>query len=515
MGVEDSPEESGRSNAQYPNQDLLEGTSCSSIDKVSSRAQSQGRSHGSFGEVMNLNACSLLCNPALVRWHPQGRHAKGSQRSRAALPDGASTEFASSTFSGGSSRPGADGSLRRAKRSGSAPCLSSRYCEPSKHLSGQEILARKQSRSATSTSLTRSSIRSQGGSGSRVSGSTFADWFEGADGLSVREEAASSSRINHQRVPRMEPRSPAAEEDLRESIREELINIVGGSMEAFRMMDLNGSGRISLQEFGDGMERIGVPWQELTGFRWMLHLFTLFDQNRDGVVDLEEFFPSDTRKDDGPRRLNTPDFLEHWCDWSDRYSGRPARDPKWEGEAPRVELKRLFKAKKNQAAVAVHRKWMSSMFRRLKNRGKSDAQVRECIAAHLPRGTGPKDRQNVQTFSDAEVKNCKRQYNDGMQNHVRMIQKEVYTMREQRQNLADTRQQLFTITGPLLAAQRHEEEKKNPTKIDFGGFLHGPAHKEGHEGEGADESGSGSGDCETGAASLGAAFRRASQQIES
>jgi hypothetical protein len=255
----------------------------------------------------------------------------------------------------------------------------------------------------------------------------------------------------------------ASDEDLREAIREELIGLVGGSMEAFRMMDLSGSGRISLQEFGDGMERIGVPWQEITGYKWMLHLFTLFDQNKDGVVDLDEFFPPDpTRKDDGRRDVNTPDHWEQWCDWSDRYTIRAAveRNPLWEARAPQVELKRLYKAKRTQATVAAHRRWMSSMFRRLKMRGKSDAQVRECIAMHLPRGTGPKDRQSVRTFSELEVMSCKRQYQDGMSNSVRTIQKEVYTMREQRQNLTDTRKMLNEITGPLLAAQRFEEEKK-------------------------------------------------------
>lgn len=262
------------------------------------------------------------------------------------------------------------------------------------------------------------------------------------------------------------------------------------------MMDLSGSGRISLQEFSDGMERIGVPWQEITGFRWILHLFALFDQNRDGVLDLDEFFPSDTRKDDGPRRLNTPDFWEQWCDWSDRYTehGLDERNPMWGAAAPTLELKRLFKAKKSQVSVADHRRWMSSMFRRLKSRGKSDAQVRECIALHLPRGTGPKDRQSVQTFSELEVKNCRRQYQEGMSNHARNIQKEVYTMREQRQRLADTRHHLFTITGPLLRDQRCEEEKKVVAQ-NFQGFHllgHGHHPQEGHEGEEAgNESGIG------------------------
>jgi len=250
-------------------------------------------------------------------------------------------------------------------------------------------------------------------------------------------------------------------EDHREAIRAELVKLVGGPMEAFRMMDLNGSGRISMQEFKDGFERIGVQWQAITGCRWILELFTLFDQNKDGVVSLDELFPPDAVCQ-VLKRPTTPDFWNKWCEWSDRYTERVQieKSPVWDGAAPNVELKRLFKAKKTQAATASHRKWMASMFGRLKNRGKSDAQVRECIASHLPRGTGPKDRQAVKTFSEVEVKKCRKEYNEGFQGHVKMIQKEVYSMREQRQKMADARHQLFTITGPLLAAQRFEEDGK-------------------------------------------------------
>lgn len=252
-----------------------------------------------------------------------------------------------------------------------------------------------------------------------------------------------------------------AEEEKRDAVREELTNLVGGSMEAFRMMDLSGSGRISMQEFTDGMERIGVRWQELTGFRWDLDIFALFDQNRDGVIDLDEIFPVDTRKDDVHKRLNTPDFCEQWYICSDMdHSSSAERNPSWGAGAPRDELKRLYKAKKDLQGVSDHRRWMSSMFRRLKSKGKSDAQCRECIAHHLPRGSGVKDRVSVQTFSEVEVNSCKRAYQDGMQNHVRNIQKEVYTMRDQRQNLLETRQQLFKITGPLVAAEKFEDEKK-------------------------------------------------------
>lgn len=336
--------------------------------------------------------------------------------------------------------------------------------------------SRSQSRCGTSSSQTRLGSSQQLRAG--CSASTFTD-FEGGDDLSEREEVSCISSARPP-VPRRGPGGlwdgppMGDEEEKRDALREELIRLVGGSAEAFRMIDITGSGRISLTEFSDGMARIGIPWQELTGYRWILDLFALFDQNRDGVVDLEELFPVEARKEDGPRRLNTPDFWDQWCDWSDDFAGsaRFERKPMWGDGPPKDELNRLYKAKRHQEGVSSQRRWMSSMFRRLKNRGKSDAQCRECIAQHLPRGSGPKDRHSVQTFSEVEVTNCKRAYQEGLQNPVRSIQKEVFTMREQRQQLAETRQQLFTITGPALvqyiAVQRAEEERKSPAAAVLG-----------------------------------------------
>lgn len=236
-------------------------------------------------------------------------------------------------------------------------------------------------------------------------------------------------------------------------------------------MDLSNSGRVCMQEFQDGLERIGCPWQELTGYKFFLDVFALFDQNKKGVIFLDELFPVEVRIAE-ERRLNTPDFWDQWCEWSDDYTDLSGydRNPHWGQEGPpRQELVRIYKAKQKLKEYCDERTSMRSAFRRLKSKGKSDARVRECLASWLPRGTGPKDRQAVPTFSETEIRKCKTQYNDGYQNHVRSIQKEVYSMREQKQMLADTRQQLFTITGPLLAAARFEEEKK-AAAASFAGF---------------------------------------------
>merc|ERR1719161_3212023 len=99
------------------------------------------------------------------------------------------------------------------------------------------------------------------------------------------------------------------------------------------------------------------------------------------------------------------------------------------------------------------------MFRRLKSRGKTDAKCREIVAKHLPRGTGPRDRAEVNTFSVTEVKNCKRAYHDEVNEPVKSIQKVVYDLRDQRRVLHDTRQRLYAVMEPAIRAKMDEERR--------------------------------------------------------
>lgn len=110
--------------------------------------------------------------------------------------------------------------------------------------------------------------------------------------------------------------------------------------------------------------------------------------------------------------------------------------------------------------VADQRRRMAAMIRRLKMQGKSDARCRECVAKHLPRGSGPKDRDDVQTFSAMEVRMCRRAYHDPIISDARNIQKSIYDMREQRRHLTGARQKLWSITmEPIMRAKREEENK--------------------------------------------------------
>lgn len=148
-----------------------------------------------------------------------------------------------------------------------------------------------------------------------------------------------------------------------------------------------------------------------------------------------------------------------------------AREAVWQPKGPDAELELLFSTSESHEKAGDQKKWMAATIRRLKNRGKSDARCREIVAGHLPRGTGPKDREDVQTFSAQEVKVCRKTYNDQVNDPVRNIQKVVYDMREQRRVLHDFRQKLWSVTmEPVMRQQMENDRKTAAAGVGLGGL---------------------------------------------
>lgn len=294
----------------------------------------------------------------------------------------------------------------------------------------------------------------------------------------------------------------AVAEEKREAIRERLVRTAGGAREAFRMIDLTHNQRISPGEFSDGMQRMGINWQEITGFSKIQDVFKLFDRSNNRHLVLEELFPELLHESEGePLRMSTPEFWNHWC----KSTRTPAvttdhermRSPKWHA-APDEELRLMCREADQRQDITDERRRMAAALRRLKHQGKSDARCRECIATHLPRGTGPKDRQDVQTFSELEVKACRRAYSDKTSTHVKNIQKSVFDMREQRKQLQGSRHQLWAVTreehsgagrshGKTLDHDQHQKhlaevdrkaqaaaQKRERFETITPGFFHGP-----------------------------------------
>lgn len=278
-------------------------------------------------------------------------------------------------------------------------------------------------------------------------GHTLKDWFEATErdrtssgqsslrGPMKSPDSASSGRLEMETA---EKRLARQAELKREAIRRELIRCVGGPLEAFRMIDLSGSGSISQTEFADGMHRIGIDWQELTNSSKILEVFRLFDRDKNGTISMEELFPEERYAVDGGdvSRMSTPEFWNQWCRKT-AHSDR-SRAPRWANSSDE-EINATLQTQDYRQEITHERRRMQMQIRRMQKQGKSDARCRECVATHLPRGTGPKDRESVLTFSDAEVRACRRAYNETTSNHVRNISKNVYEMRESKRVLQGLR----------------------------------------------------------------------------
>lgn len=275
---------------------------------------------------------------------------------------------------------------------------------------------------------------------------------------SMRDTSGSTGRAPMAPIAKVSFLLEQEEADLEDCFRDELIRAGGGAMEAFRCIDLSGSGHISQQEFEDGVSRLGVPWREVTGLGSVRELFKRF-ASKDGVIRLHDLFPEVRLLATPPNRMSTPEFWTHWC----RNNGDEfkKRGPKWKPADQDGELQTLFDATRARQDVADRKRWMSSTIRRMKSQGKSDARCRELCATHLPRGTGPRDNEHVHTFSQIEVKNCRRDYNDKVSGPVRNIQKTVYEMREQRKELEVSRRTMWRMTQRNARVRKQVDLKES------------------------------------------------------
>lgn len=248
-------------------------------------------------------------------------------------------------------------------------------------------------------------------------------------------------------------------------------------LETFKLLNLSGSGRICANDFADGIARLGVPWQKLTGLKKNKDLFRLFDCDKDGVITLFELFPRELHAKKACTGTTTPDFWKTWV------KGNPpeefllecpkGRHPPWNTGVADDGLVIRNERDSKDAEAAFMRKWMQTTMRRMKGRGKSDARCREMCCLHLPRGTGPEDRTGVPTFSETEVKQCRREYSDAVMEPQRTVLKDLFELREIRKELSTSRHKLWTVAMEPYIRQQALEEQKTVAKSALGGLnLH-------------------------------------------
>eukprot|EP00928_Gymnodinium_smaydae_P010870 TRINITY_DN14095_c0_g1_i1.p1 TRINITY_DN14095_c0_g1~~TRINITY_DN14095_c0_g1_i1.p1 ORF type:complete len:782 (-),score=162.95 TRINITY_DN14095_c0_g1_i1:234-2579(-) len=284
------------------------------------------------------------------------------------------------------------------------------------------------------------------------------------------DDAALALGIDDMTEESVEPAQPTPAEQAemnRNNIRQKLIEKAGAARKAFRSIDLNGSGNISSQEFLDGLHSLGIDWQALTNLKRDRDIFKLFADLKDnyngtpkvGVITFRKLFPVEAFEEEQPKDLSVQEFWKIWCKRNpdSDFVKRPAG---WSPSGPEGELEVLFAYQKNRDNVAERRRWISASFKRLKNKGKSDAKARECVAVHLPKGSGPRDRDSCPTFSPAEVRSCRKAYTDSVMEPVKSVQKVVYDLREQRRTLTQYRQQLYQVSMAPMLMMKAEEDRK-------------------------------------------------------
>jgi len=259
-------------------------------------------------------------------------------------------------------------------------------------------------------------------------------------------------------------------------IRLSLKELCGGSKEAFKKLDLNGSGYISCQEFADGVSRMGINWQQMTGMKRPRDLFNLFDEDKDAAISFAELFPEDVPDKDA--RPSTPDFLRAY----NKNRNYSIKNACWQPANADEEMRTSQDFAQMSEEAAMKRKWMCSTMRRLKTRGKSDARCREVVALHLPRGTGPKDREGVSTFTQNDLKNTLKVYNDEVNLPMRRMWKVVGDYKDQRREQKRIYEKLFSVTEALTMRQKNEELAAG---LGFGSLLGKSS------GDGADAGGAG------------------------
>mmetsp|Transcript_11393 Transcript_11393/g.32612 ORF Transcript_11393/g.32612 Transcript_11393/m.32612 type:complete len:816 (+) Transcript_11393:65-2512(+) len=252
----------------------------------------------------------------------------------------------------------------------------------------------------------------------------------------------------------------------REVIRAKLIAKEGTARQAFRRLDLNGNGSISHQEFCNGLESLGIPWSQLTRLKNERELFRLFDEDHDHVIIFRELFPEEYKKErDGMTRVPTPEFARRY----EREENQSIRAAAWRPEEPEEKIKILQECAQTQEDGVRKKKWMQATMRRLKGKGKSDARCRELVAKHLPRGTGPRDRDGVHMFSSMDLRSVRQDYTDHWNTPLREATKTMQDLRELRREQRQMINRLYQVTEMEQArAQRAEKAATGLSLALFG-----------------------------------------------
>ncbi|KAF4699251.1 hypothetical protein FOZ62_006809, partial [Perkinsus olseni] len=102
---------------------------------------------------------------------------------------------------------------------------------------------------------------------------------EGGHGAEWQVISTTGQLINIEHLKAMPPKA---------ALREALVLTCGSVEKAYRRMDLNANGDLSLHEFEDGLNRLKIPWHLVSGGLSIRQVFKLFDDNVSGDIDSNE-----------------------------------------------------------------------------------------------------------------------------------------------------------------------------------------------------------------------------------
>eukprot|EP00397_Hematodinium_sp_SG-2012_P008431 GEMP01008491.1.p1 GENE.GEMP01008491.1~~GEMP01008491.1.p1 ORF type:complete len:576 (+),score=109.58 GEMP01008491.1:95-1822(+) len=250
---------------------------------------------------------------------------------------------------------------------------------------------------------------------------------------------------------------------VRGALRDALINATGSSWEAYRFLDANNNNSLSLTEFYDGLDRLGIDWAAVTSVTRKMELFKLLDANGSGFLDMQELFPIDSLFMDQLRRTSTPDFWKNWCR---RNTTSEIGAPSWKPERGR-QIQYLLSSNDHLDKIDVRRKWIKQTTQRLKRLGRSDGCVRNVVCSHLPRGTGSTDRDRVPAFGAEDLLGCKKVYSEEVRKPVMKIQKFFHDFGDMRRQLRYSRLCLKGVLEKMSVKKEEEEEERRKAAKDI------------------------------------------------
>ncbi|KAF4756755.1 hypothetical protein FOZ63_007074 [Perkinsus olseni] len=269
---------------------------------------------------------------------------------------------------------------------------------------------------------------------------------EGGHGADWQVLSTTGQLINIEHLKAMPPRA---------ALREALVLTCGSVEKAYRRMDLNANGDLSLHEFEDGLNRLKIPWHLVSGGLTIRQVFKLFDDNVSGDIGINELVGRRCTPRVRWQEMPQESQWKHYCNRvaaiieerqrSEEKGVRPFHHPQWTAQSPEQEFIRLMNNVKAAAKLDERKNWVKFAFRQ-------GVHSLETLAAHLPRDL----------HDTAALARLQREEIEAIAAVGRRIEQAVSDFASQRRRMQMMRNELSSVTE--AAARREELRRKSEAK---------------------------------------------------